>query len=243
MAYPRLARAPITEAVIDLQVDAASFGQEEIAAVRKRMSVDFPHVGERHEVTTTVNPATSSAEVQRHLHGFVMHDERRSSAVHLRMDGFGLSLLHPYSNWEALREGARTYWKIYAEIARPDTVKRVALRYINRIELPQPLSDFDDYFETFPRIGGKLPQSLASFYLRMALPFEDEGVLATITQTIDVAAVSDMSIPVILDIDAYASSSFSPDDDGLWNQLETLRNVKNRVFFGCVTPKCLELFR
>ena len=49
--------------------------------------------------------------------------------------------------------------------------------------------------------------------------------------------------PVILDIDVFREDPFDPNDIAVWNVLEDLRGVKNRIFFESVTEKLLEGYR
>jgi uncharacterized protein (TIGR04255 family) len=77
------------------------------------------------------------------------------------LDGFAMSRLAPYENWNAVRDEARRLWDIYRSIAKPSKLIRLAVRYINRIDMPLPLGDFKDYLRTVPDVSPDLPQGLA----------------------------------------------------------------------------------
>ena len=74
----------------------------------------------------------------------------------------------------------------------------------------------------------------------MVVPFNDATVI--ITQAIDEAGVTAEKIPVILDIEVFQSASVRVDGDELWQKLETLRQIKNDVFFNSLTPTAWRLF-
>lgn len=57
------------------------------------------------------------------------------------------------------------------------------------------------------------------------------------------AAEVEGSITVLLDIDVFKAVSLDPSDSqGLWQQLDDLRDQKNRMFFAHVTEKAVEMF-
>jgi uncharacterized protein (TIGR04255 family) len=110
-------------------------------------------------------------------------DQRR--VVVVRLDGFGLSHLRPYDTWGTLRDEFNGLWRTYCEITRPTNVTRVGVRYINRLELPLPFSDFKEYIETVPEIAPGLPQGLASFFMRVVIPVDEIPAVAIISQALN----------------------------------------------------------
>jgi len=49
-------------------------------------------------------------------------------------------------------------------------------------------------------------------------------------------------VSVILDIDVYRETEFSPDGVEMWEYLSQLRALKNAVFFESLTEKAVELY-
>jgi uncharacterized protein (TIGR04255 family) len=95
---------------------------------------------------------------------------------------------------------------------------------------------------TFPAIGPSLPQGIAGMYWRVVLPQPPATIV--VTQALDQAVMAEkVIVPVILDIDVFVEGKvFASTGEELWEQLDQLRELKNRVFFGSLTPKALELF-
>ena len=102
--------------------------------------------------------------------GYLFTSVDGRQVVQARLDGFTFSRLKPYDKWTTLRDEAQELWQHYVRIASPETVTRVALRYINRIEIPLPMRDFKDYILTTPEIAPDLPQGLGSFFMRLVIP-------------------------------------------------------------------------
>jgi uncharacterized protein (TIGR04255 family) len=242
MTYPHLARAPITEALVDLRVDLPpDVSTETLMQMQAALAESYPTKRDRLHWQVQFNPqerAVASEETKQTGFIFWSSDERR--AVQARLDGFSFSWLKPYEDWAALRDEARRTWTEFVRIARPLRVTRVALRYINRIELKRPV-DFNEYLVTFPRTQSSAVPTPTGLFMRLvsAIP---EGTLV-VTEAIDELGSTDQIIPVILDIDIFREGLFDVDGHEAWPVLEVLRGAKNRVFFGSVTPKALELFK
>jgi uncharacterized protein (TIGR04255 family) len=187
------------------------------------------------EVRVTAPPVTEDGYM------FLTSDGKR--ILQARLDGFTLSQLKPYGTWEALRDEAKELWARYVEIARPERVNRIALRYINRIDLPLPISDFGNYLRIVPDIQGDLPKAIRHFFLRVEIPYPT-GVLAIITETIiptDPATAP--TLPLIFDIDAIRPDTVLPPFAELWDRFEELRTLKNDIFFGAITSEAERLFQ
>ena len=127
-------------------------------------------------------------------------------------------------------------------MAAPVQITRVALRYINRIEIPLPFRDFKDYILTTPEIAPGLPQGLARFFMQLAIPIAEIPAVAIITETME-PVTETKRLPFILDIDVFREAAFDVEGKEAWEMLEKLHDIKNDVFFNSITPKAKELFR
>jgi len=162
--------------------------------------------------------------------------------VQARLDGFTLSRLQPYDNWESFRDEGKRLWEHYIAIAMPNLVSRLALRYINRLELPMPFKDFKEYILTTPEIAPALPQGLKTFFMRLEVPHDEYQAIAIVTETIE-PPPNDQFLPLIFDIDVIHEAQFSPGSTEIWQTFEQLRNFKNEIFFNSLTDKAKELFK
>ena len=131
---------------------------------------------------------------------------------------------------------------IYAEATQPETVSRLALRYINVLSLPMG-ADFDDFLTTAPRVPRELPQTLASFISRVTILDDSVGCLAHVTQSFDGVLDPAKDWPLILDIDVYKQMKIdSWQDPAIWRVFEYLHDFKNRVFFSSITEEVARLY-
>lgn len=241
--------APITEALLDIRVTLPP--QANLAklgtfhdAIKQRYPVKQERVSWRGHFEVKVTPVaqvSQSAAGGPDGYSFTSVDGRQ--VVQARLDGFTFSRLKPYDKWEALRDEARELWQHYIEIASPEVVTRVALRYINRIEIPLPIKDFKEYILTTPEIAPDLPQGLDSFFMRMVIPDPKAQAVAIITETVEPIDESNKRLPLIFDIDVFRAVAFNVQDNLMWETFESLHDLKNEIFFKSITPKAKELFR
>jgi len=126
-------------------------------------------------------------------------------------------------------------------ITNPVRITRIALRYINRIEIPLPMNDFKEYVLTTPEIAPKLPQALNHFFMQLEIPNPELPAIALITQTMG-KPTGNQRLPLILDIDVFNEIDFINSDEEMWKEFEKLRKFKNDVFFNSITEKTKELF-
>lgn len=240
-----LSRAPIVEAVIDvgLRFERAREATE-FESYWEFVRNDYPNKQTRQNFAITVNAnAAASERVVSELGGYVFRSGDGTRVVQSRPDGFSFSRLRPYGSWEATLDDAWRLWLLYRNHFRPDRISRLAVRYINRLDLPGPSLDFDEYLLTGPRVPQNVPQGLSAFSSSLVIPGVRPQVLAIVRQSFDGSGLAQDIVPVILDIDAILECDISVEDDAaVMDALLELRTVKNQIFFGSLTDKAVELF-
>jgi uncharacterized protein (TIGR04255 family) len=135
---------------------------------------------------------------------------------------------------------AQRLWLLYKEITRPDLITRIALRYINNLNIPLPMRDFSDYLTAPPVVPEGLPQGVSSFLTRIVIHAPSIGANAIITQALE-PVVGEVA-PVILDVDVFKLRPEGIEEIEAWDTIEKLRYFKNQVFFKSITNKLKEMY-
>ena len=238
--------APITEALLDIRVILSdNTGLDQLVAFHDGVRDRYPNKRDRKMWKGSIQVRAEGPEIPTPsggIDGFLFSSIDGRNIVQCRLDGFTFNRLKPYDRWETFREDAFKLWQKYVQIAAPKQITRVALRYINRIEIPLPISDFKDYILTGPEIAPGLPQSLSGFFMQLTIPVTDAPAQAMITETIE-PITETKRLPFILDIDVFREAAFDVSEQEAWEVLEKLHELKNEVFFKSITPKARELFR
>jgi uncharacterized protein (TIGR04255 family) len=239
-------KAPITEALIDLRVVPLEENSlKVIQGLQQRLSEDYPECedmifaqGQFQQIGSNVTATASQSPL-----GYRFISSDRKKVFQARLDGFTLSQLEPYENWEILRNEAKRLWELYIEVSQPKSVERVAVRYINRLDLPLEPShslDFKDYLRTVPEISEGIAQGLSGYFMQLQIPQSDLDAMLLLNEAI-IPSSKDGVVSVLLDIDLSQLASFPIDNDNYWKILDEFRFRKNEIFEACITDKLREL--
>jgi uncharacterized protein (TIGR04255 family) len=173
-------------------------------------------------------------------HSFQSGDGKQ--IVHARRDGFLFSRQQPYEGWERFRTEARRLWDVYRAVTRPEAVTRVALRYVNRLDVLPSDGGLKDYLRVLPDVPKGLPDIVSDFFMQLQVPQEGlSGTLILREATLE-PSPSGMAY-VLLDIDLFRVAELPQEEGPLWDFVERLRTRKNEVFEECITDRTRELIR
>jgi uncharacterized protein (TIGR04255 family) len=242
--------APITEAVISIGYELPSEVRlEDLLKVHAKLESEYPARAEHFTVEFQVDATERHGKAGApQVVGYQLVSPDRKRIVRLTLSDLTFSQLGPYDRWEALRTETRRIWTILEAVLQPRRIIRVSVRFINRIDMPDPQAsgvDLDIYFHTAPKIPPELPQVMNTYFVRLELPFElplraPHGVLIltlTAAQPPSAGVVS-----AILDLDAIMQN-IDMNTTNAWQAIEELRDVKNAAFEASITDAARELFK
>ena len=242
--YRHLKNAPLTEALIDIRVSLPSiFDSKDFLSLSNDISEKYTKSEPRQLFTAAFGveagkPFTQATE-SKGIHGYICKSEDGKDVVQFRIDGFTFSRLNPYSEWETVLSEAKRLWGLYSIKCLPELITRIAVRYINRLDLPLPIKDFADYLTAPPLVPDSLPQGVSQFLTRVVI--HDADITANIVQTMKSSPKAD-HIGVILDIDVFNMEKDGFEESSIWPEFEKLRDFKNRIFFESITEKTARLY-
>lgn len=249
VAPRHLRRAPIKEAVVDFRIEPLpDLTADRIAnaigdgfrtykpagpIVRASFGVEVTPQGE----VLPQKGLPSSAII-----GVRLESDDKRYVAQFSTEGFALSRLAPYESWEPLVEEARRVWDRYAQIVSPTKIIRVATRYINNLQLPVDHgAKHEQFVVKLLELPDELPQFLARFLQRYELVDPPSGARILLTLAVQ-DTTKPGTLPLIIDIDAFAQSAFDPKTDDAWRFLDTLRALKNQCFFGVLTEAAVRMY-
>ena len=246
MPQPRhLNNAPITEALIDFRVKARpDLNVKDFAVVGPQVDHLLPKMEEKRGMEAMIEFRAGESQARTKDLGLMGYFFKSSDEKHIaqfRTDGFTFNRLRPYTSWDEVFPLAMDFWRVYWNVARPEVVTRLAVRYINSVPLPQPVEDFDDYLRAAPPIPPELPQFMGGFLSRITIHDPDTDISANVAQALE-QNVDAGTQTVIVDIDAFRHVDYSPDDPGIVETFAQLRKFKNDVFFNILTEEMLRHF-
>lgn len=240
-------KAPIIEAVIDIQVTLPpDFECSGLGPMADALSDKFPI---RNNLTNFQFIAEVEKEVQspklsstRADIGLRLSNSENSRILQLRNFGFAYSHLRPYSDWDCFRNEAIDYWNLFVKTCNPISISRCAVRYINRLDIPELTIEIEDYLNIYPTYPKGISQLISGMQMHLEMPQEDLECMAIINEaTVDSESPNEVS--VMLDIDVFKMVALDPIKDDVWKILEQLRVRKNELFEAFITDKTREIIK
>jgi uncharacterized protein (TIGR04255 family) len=232
--YSLLKNAPITEALIDIRIKAkADFDAHKFMSLNDTIANEYPINKPRHRWEGRVEFKEGGAPSQTAtdtIDGYTFTSADGKQLFQAQIDGFTFNRLKPYEKWETFRDEALRLWELYKTLFKPD-ITRIALRFINKIEipiLPHSLLDFDEYLTAAPIVPKELPQGLSSFLTRIVIHESSIDAVAIVTQVFE-QVTDPRFIPIILDIDVFKQKDALSEEDA-WTTFEELRHFKTEYF-------------
>jgi uncharacterized protein (TIGR04255 family) len=247
--FGRLMLAPVTEAVLEIRGRAETEWEEErVTAFLKEQLPGFPKQDSQRSLRAEMRfgpgvlPKPSAQDLG--WSGVTTRSQDQRQVVCFQKDGFAFSQLAPYPGWQSFLEGALALWKVHQAVAAPSEFARIGLRYINRIDLSGPMINLEDYLVAAPKEPEGLVLPFSGFLHRdtLTVPGHDYGV--QITRTIQPSGESDPpKLGLIIDIDVFSTKPWVGSTDDLVQRLKEMRWLKNKAFFGSLTPQAKALLQ
>lgn len=243
MTYPK---APIQEAVFDIRVDKVqNVDVDSYASLVKDQLSNYPKIEKQTVVSSQFKVDSNADDIitpdknEKKVIGAVFSKEDDNIKIQFRKDGFTFNMLSPYSEWSDFSAFAFKCWDLYKDVVKPNNIVRIALRYINRIELPLKDLYFGHYFNDMPAIPEVFEKTYAEFFLRTLTFCKDSGNPVILIRRTGKA--TEETLPFIIDIDVFKKENI--DLSHIQKEFQVLRKNKNDIFESLITDKTRNLFK
>jgi len=233
-----VSKPPIREALVDIRFN---FGNQKLdyrvfEKLHDQIKSDFPKKQVlkwgQFSLNMRVENRQPVIETSSGENGYRFDSADGTRIVQFRTDGFTYSKLKPYIGWDDFSAEAKKLFELYVGATAPISVNRIALRYINLIEIPEKSFELEKYFTISPIIPKGLPDHIVGYINRVVLKDDASNVLGVLTQTIDTQqAVPIGNVPFIFDIDVFIENvTLDHKDTNFWDKFKPLRDLKNKMF-------------
>ncbi|MFO7917639.1 MAG: TIGR04255 family protein [Anaerolineae bacterium] len=168
-------------------------------------------------------------------------NERENAFIQVGPNLLSVNHLKPYPTWEKYKPLTQKGIKAYISVAEPEQIRRIGLRYINRIKIPKERINLEEYFDFRPFVGSKLPQELSGFMIGIQSEY-DNGQNNLRLQLKSSTADDPESTAYLLDLDYFTSQPTNVSMEEVLMWIEKAHNRIQRAFEGCLTDKLRKLF-
>ena len=238
-----LDKPPIKEAIIDIRLNLPnSIPLEALLSLQSKLPEQYSEMQPtvRQDLGLHFQQGSVQARQQESLIGYRSVNQSSNFVVQFQSTGFSISKLAPYDSWDDFRKESIKLWDIYSASLPTYEISRLAVRFINQLDLPVEQGlNLDSYLTSCPKIPENMGQQLAGFFTRLLVPVPEQHATAIVIQNLEKPING--KLPVILDFDIFREERLNLSNKEIWEYFDTLRTVKNNAFFGSLTDKALEL--
>ena len=243
-----LKNAPIVEAVLDLDcdllpsLDFASLQDAVKNTYRDRYPTLRPLFFQEAKIESK-SDAPAEMSVRRGIQAFQCFDETEKQLVQVRAQGYSFNRLAPYTSMDDYLPEIERTWNLFLNLISPVQLRVVRLRYINRILLPLTNGqvELDQYLKMNLRpADNKL--MMTGFLNQYAAVEKETGHEVNVVVTSQ--PPDNDRLPIIFDNCVACAAKVQPQDwTWILAKIQSLRDLKNRVFKNTLTETCLNLFQ
>lgn len=237
MDKKKLQHPPIREAIIDIKI-AEPLSGEDFEQKYPAIQSQYPDKKAINVFQASINSHDQITNSGSFFQGYQYFSEDKKQILQFQKDGFTFNRLSPYPSWNDFVEQAKKGWEVYSNDIS-SLITRLAIRTINEIHVPYPLEKINDFFNLQLVLPSALNFSQEQFNVQSILRKENFKALINFS-------VLNHSNPsttkVLLDIDLFCDTfNFSATSPEIFQTLSVMRELKNSVFFSCLTERLGEI--
>ena len=242
-----LSRAPIVEALVNFQANAARLWKpEEIRPILVAQWSEHTDVQEIRPVQIEVRQSPHeqlSPVVTSQMQGFIFRSPTIPTVHQARRDGYTFSHLAPYENWGSFQAEALAGWAHYREILEPEELHTIAVRFINKLEFPAEGFRWSRYLITPPVSPPELGWKFYGFMHQTFYAVPDSPCVVKVILAPAFGANPEGSVPFVVDIEVTLKEPLASISRELNSVFEEMHDLKNKAFFHLLTKEALQSYK
>ena len=161
--------------------------------------------------------------------------------IQLGRDLLVVNQLPPYPRFDDWAPMVPWALEVYRELAQPQAVAKLGIRYINRVVIPESRIALEDYFTVYPSLPAGLGDEHGKFMVRLEVPTRNGGHQVLVTFG---SAPADRREEIAFLLDLY--DIFNPaepfDLEDVQAQMRTAHENVEAAFEGSIQDKLRRLF-
>lgn len=240
----RYKNSPIVEALCEFQFEPGLPWDLTIPGlVYEEIRNEFPKKRQAKQVQVELSATADEGITQKVATSdrmqFLREDEK--ALLQVGPDLLAVNHLKPYPSWQEFVPLIRKGFKAYSEAAGPKAIRRIGLRYINRIEILGESVKVEDYFQFYPFAGPDLPQEFTRFIVGMHIPYESSRDILSLQLASATVETTD-TLSAMLDLDYFLTKPGEVTLDKVFEWVEIAHGHVEEVFEACITDRLRQIF-
>ena len=237
----KLAEPPILESQVGL-IFKSKIELHTVESSLKKLEASFPKNNKRYNFTQTISIDGKEPErgaAREHV-GFQFLSDDSKSSLFINKDSIFFTELNKYNSWDELLKNTLSAFHLLGNELSDTNVVAITSRYINLIKIQPPFNPFD-YFKFFPNVTS-INHNLTMNSLNMNFRVNsNKGHFADVSFYQRGIEQETGKIEFILDIVSYLNIEMKISEMRLKdNELASLRDFKNDLFFNLISQEAIE---
>jgi len=169
--------SPIVEALCEIYFDESKWDGTLPGLFFEKVRENYPKKKELDRIGVQVNVSkeAQATQVQRGGRRIQFVKEDGSRLIQIENNLLVINQLKPYPRFEDWKPVVDQMLKYYSEVAQPKGVRRIGMRYINRIIIPAAKFKMEDYFNLYPEVPESLGAMHGKFMMRLEIIAKHKG--------------------------------------------------------------------
>lgn len=169
--------APVIEALCEFKFQPDSKWDYTIPGlIYEKVKAQFPERKQENLLAFEFEPKEKGIHQRVKGPGIKMQFRRADgkALVQVAPNLLAVNQLQPYPTWPEFKKMILEAYSIYIELAQPNAIERIGLRYINQIDLPERSFDLERFLQVYPNFPKGYPENYGNLLLRAEFPYEEE---------------------------------------------------------------------
>src|SRR5262249_11882848 len=238
-------RPPVIEALCELFFDSGEWDETVPGRLYDRISKNYPRKRTLQTVTADITLTAEEARAGVRKAGsrvqFLSADEKQ--IVQVQRDLLVVNQLAPYpeEGFEAWKPAVLEQLSNYKALCSPRAIKRMGVRYLNRITISETEFQLEESFATYPQLPPDSPAPQSDFLMRVEVPEPDgkRRLLVTFSSAPDAHV---RSASFVLDLYYLSDVLLADPFADLPDELTRAHGALHAMFEKSITSRTRELF-
>ena len=238
-------KPPIVEAVVELRfAPGVAWTDALLAAVVEQLRKGYPGASQRRnqfELQAHVQGDAVATAGRVSLHQVMLPSDDGKAIVGVGENLLSVHVLAPYPGWASFLPRVREALGIYRELARPEGLLLVGVRYIDQIVLPDGAgTNLVEYLPCLPPRPKSMPGALDAFHVVTQARDPEDDFTAVLTMA-SVPSI-DQRFAVLYDLNVVRAFQRPVALDDMDQHADFLHKRQRRIFEDSITESTRRLF-
>lgn len=175
------------------------------------------------------------------LYGMQFKSEDNKEFIRVSPDFISLHRLPPYSSWESFLPAIENMFYSFKNVVNPLGLKNVALRYIDKIDIPSISFDLKEYFLIYPYSSDEISKEIGHFSVNLDIPYFDGRDKLTV-KIYNSRKSPENKTSIMMD---WSYILIDPSKISIDNTIQWVNTAHEKIVFvfeHSITEKCRKLF-